>query len=379
MGQWRSRSMAQASWSAPTRMVFLLHGEDPFRTRLRVGELVESLLAGGAGAPGDLSARSSPRLGGALGLTRIDARSDAVDSITMAGQSQGLFAAVDERQVVLVEHAEALTSAEFLRSFPSESALVLVAVEALKAARGGRGRTRAKTGVPAELSLLDAVQEIGGRAQRIERLLPFEVKSWIGARARLHKVTLQPDAMDALAFALGPDTERIENEVQKLGAYANGAPVTAADVRALVSGAIESDIFELTKAVVRRSHREAVPLLERLLAEANAPQQILGLLLWQFRVLLFASTAPSGADAERQAKAIRSSPGAILRYVQHARGLSRSDIARAYESLYATDISIKTGRAESDEAALLLCVLDLCGVAGADLRDLLLTEAPRRG
>lgn len=358
-------------------MVFLLHGEDSFRTRLRVGELVESLLAGGAGEPGDLSGRRTPQLGGALGLTRIDARSDPVDAIIMAGQSQGLFAAVDERQVVLVEHAEALARADFLASFPAESALVLVAVEALRAR--GRARGRARAGAPAELSLLDAVQEIGGRAQRIERLLPFDVKGWIGARARMHNVTLQPDAMDALAYALGPDTERIENEVQKLGAYANGAPVTAADVRALVSGAIESDIFELTKAVVRRSHREAVPLLERLLAEGNAPQQILALLLWQFRVLLFASTAPSGADAERQAKAIRSSPGAILRYVQHARGLSRSDIARAYESLYATDISIKTGRADSDEAALLLCVLDLCGVAGADLRDLLLTEAPRRG
>ncbi len=370
--------MAQASWSAPTRMVFLLHGEDPFRTRLRVGELVESLLGGGAGEPRDLSQRPSPRLGGALGLTRIDARSDPVDAITMAGQSQGLFAAVDERQVVLVEHAEALTSAEFLGSFPSESALVLVAVEALKAGRG-RARGRAKPGAPAELSLPDAVQEIGGRAQRIERLLPFEVKGWIGARARLHNVALQPDAMDALAYALGPDTERIENEVQKLGAYANGAPVTAADVRALVSGAIESDIFELTKAVVRRSHRDAVPVLERLLAEGNAPQQILALLLWQFRVLLFASKSPSNQDAEKIAKAIRSSPGAIFRYTQYARGVSQADITRAYESLYATDISIKTGRADSDEAALLLCVLDLCGVPGADLRDLLLTEAPRRG
>lgn len=370
--------MAQASWSAPTRMVFLLHGEDSFRTRLRVGELVGSLLGGGSGEPGDLSQRPSPRLGGSLGLTRVDARTDPVDAITMAGQSQGLFAAVDERQVVLVDHAEALPGAEFLASFPSESALVLVAMEALKAGRG-RARGRAKAAGPADLSLPEAVQEVGGRVQRIERLLPFEVKGWIGARARLHNVVLQPDAMDALAFALGPDTERIENEVQKLGAYSNGAPITAADVRALVSGAIESDIFQLTTAVVRRNHREAVPLLERLLAEGNAPQQILALLLWQFRVLLFASTAPSGAEAERQAKAIRSSPGAILRYVQHARGLSRSDIARAYEALYATDISIKTGRAESDEAALLLCVLDLCGVPGADLRDLLLTESPRRG
>jgi hypothetical protein len=54
--------MAQASWSAPTRMVFLLHGEDSFRTRLRVGELVSSLLASGAGEPRDLSERESPRL-----------------------------------------------------------------------------------------------------------------------------------------------------------------------------------------------------------------------------------------------------------------------------------------------------------------------------
>ena len=359
-------------------MVFLLHGEDPFRTRLRVGELIESLLAGGVGEPGDLSQRRSPQLGGALGLTRVDARSDPVDAITMAGQSQGLFAAVDERQVVLVEHAEALTSADFLASFPSESALVLVAVEALRSGRG-RARGRSKTGTPADLPLPDAVQEIGGRVQRIERLAPFEVKPWISARSRIHNVTLEPDAMDALAFALGPDTERIENEVQKLAAYANGKPVTVADVRALTSGAIESDIFELTKAVVRRNHREAVPLLERLLAEGNAPQQILALLLWQFRVLLFASRSPSNQDAEKMAKAIRSSPGAILRYVQHARGVSQADITRAYEALYATDISIKTGRADSDEAALLLCVLDLCGVAGADLRDLLLTEAPRRG
>ena len=40
---------------------------------------------------------------------------------------------------------------------------------------------------------------------------------------------------------------------------------------------------QLTKAVVRKSQREAIPLLERLIAEGNAPQQILALLLWQLR------------------------------------------------------------------------------------------------
>jgi len=212
----------------------------------------------------------------------------------------------------------------------------------------------------------------------LSQIMPGDVARWINGRAKLAGVNLRPDALDALATALAADTERIENELAKLASWANGQAVTGDDVRALVSGAIESDVFELTKAVVRRDVRTAAPLLERLLAEGNAPQQLLALLLWQFRVLLFASRDPKPAEAAKMAAAIRSSPGAILRYTQYARGLAPSDIARAYESLYACDVSIKTGRADSDEAALLLCVMDLCGVHGADYRDFLLREAPRR-
>ena len=361
-------------------MLFLLHGEDPFRIRLRANELVLSLLAAGRGERGELSLRKLEPYGGALGLTRLDARNDPPDEILVAGQSQGLFAAPDEKRVVLVEHAEALARGDIVARFPEDAALILVAPEAMKAtrARGARKSTKAQTAT-ADVALLDAVETAGGAVERYDRLLPAEVNGWIKARAAMYGLDLRADALDAMASALGGDTERIENEVRKLAAWANGAPVNANDVRSLVTGAIESDVFELTKAVVRRDVRTAAPLLDRLLAEGNAPQQLLALLLWQFRVLLFAASDPKPVDAERMAKAIRSSPGAILRYTQWARGLSPKDIARAYESLYACDISIKTGRAESDEAALLLCVMDLCGVPGADYREFLLKESPKKG
>lgn len=368
--------MAQASSSAPTRMVFLLHGEDPFRIRLRTDELVRSLLAGGHGERGDLASRDLKPFGAALGLTRIDAREGGPDEIMLAGQSQGLFAAPDERRVVLVEHAEALGRTDVIARFPEDAALVLVAPEPMRSSRRGGRKQKAQA---EDVALLDAVETVGGSVERYDRLMPGDMPRWITARAALHQVTLRPDALDALATALGADTERAENELTKLAAWANGAPVTGPDVRSLVAGAIEADVFELTKAVVRRDIRTAAPLLERLLADGNVPQQLLALLLWQFRVLLFASRDPKPAEAEKMAKAIRSSSGAIMRYTQFARGLSPRDITRAYEALYACDISIKTGRAESDETALMLCVMDLCGVPGADLRDLLLTEAPRRG
>ena len=373
--------MAQASSSEPTRMVFLLHGEDSFRMRLRLGELVRALLQRAPVASGDLARAHEVRLGELVGVSLHDARTDPASAIALSGQAQGLFDAPDERRVVVVEHAEALRDYAVIAGFPREAGLVLVSVERLaagRARRAGRARTGAATANAAANTLVDAVESAGGTIERLERIAPVDVARWIEARASLHAAKLGTDAVAALASAVGSDTERIEQEVKKLGAYAAGATVTAADVRTLVSGAIEADVFELTQAVVRQEARVAIGTLERLLADGNAPQQILALLLWQFRVLLFATAMKTNADGERMAKAIRSTPGAIARATAFARRVSRADIVRAYEAIYATDQVIKTGRADSDLAALTLCVLDLCHVANADLRDMLLVEPPKR-
>src|SRR6059036_478133 len=162
--------MAQASSSAPTRMLYLLHGEDSFRIRLRAGELISALLAGAAPTRGDLASRELTPTSTAFGLVRIDARSADPDEIVMAGQSQGLFAAPDERRVVLVEHAEALSSTDVIGVFPPDAALVLVAPEPMRSARA-RGRKPAGKAPAAEVALLDAVENAAGTIERYDRLL----------------------------------------------------------------------------------------------------------------------------------------------------------------------------------------------------------------
>ncbi|MFN2520671.1 MAG: DNA polymerase III subunit delta [Candidatus Limnocylindria bacterium] len=376
--------MASDSSSTRTRTIFLLHGEDPFRTRLRLAELVRGLLAGEVSAPSDLAGQATADLGNALGLTRHDARVVPASAIAFGGQSQGLFETVDDRRVVVVDHAEALTDHAFIASFPPETALVLVSSEPLANPRRA-GRASARTGgvaVPAG-TLPAAVLAAGGRVERVGRLAPEALPGWIQSRARLHRVSLTPAAVQALG-AVGPDTERLENELAKLSAYAAGETIDAPDVARLVSGAVEADVFALTRAVIQRRVPAAIAQLERLLTDGQAPQAILALLVWQFRVMLFASALRRDEDADRMAKAIRSSAGVIVRASAHARRVTRPEIARAYETLYATDLAMKTGRidattrAESDALALTLCVLDLCGVKSADVRDLVVGEPPRR-
>ncbi|MDP9320976.1 MAG: DNA polymerase III subunit delta [Chloroflexota bacterium] len=356
------------------RSLYLIHGEDPYRARLRAAELVAALTSGDE-RPSDLRTQRSADLGTHLGLSRHDARGTDPSLIELAGRSQGLFDAVDEQRIVVVEHAEALTDTGVVARFPPEAALVLLSESKIQTR--GRRPAKAKASEIAAADLPAVVEAAGGSIEHVARLGPQELAGWIAARATLLGVELAPDAINELGAAVGADSERVDQELAKLGAFAAGARVAGADVRALVSGAIETDIFELTQAVVRRDPQTALRRLETLLAEGQAPQQILALLLWQFRVLLFASAMRSNADAERMAKAIRSSAYAIGKWQAFARRIARADVIRAYEVLYATDLAIKTGRIE-EKLAMTLCVLDLCGVHAADPRELVVGEPPRR-
>src|SRR2546430_15156315 len=183
--------MAHNSSSAPTRMLFLLHGEDPFRIRLRANELVHGLLAGARGERSDLATRSSVRYGDAIGLTRLDARADGPDEILIAGRSQSLFAAPDERRVVLVEHAESLTRTDVVEQFPDDAGLVLAAPEAMKSGRA-RGRKQTKAAASAEPALLDPVEARGGGIGRHGPPFPGRLAPGVAARGPDHGPRLRP-------------------------------------------------------------------------------------------------------------------------------------------------------------------------------------------
>src|SRR5438552_1810128 len=107
------------------RSLYLIHGEDPYRARLRAAELVAALTSGDE-RPSDLRAQRSTDLGTHLGLSRHDARVTDPSLIELSGRSQGLFDAVDEQRIVVVEHAEGLKDTDVIARFPAEAALVLV-------------------------------------------------------------------------------------------------------------------------------------------------------------------------------------------------------------------------------------------------------------
>lgn len=355
------------------RPLFLVHGADGFRARLRAYELVARLSHGEDPRSSDIAALPRrPAFAEGLGVTRLFAREAGPQDILMATRSDGLFTAADERRVVLVEQAEALAAASVLRDVPQEAALVLVA-EVKLAPRGRAGDEGA--------SLAEIVRELGGVVEELGPLGEGDVEDWIERRAAALGVRLDSAARTELARTVGSDLERVDRELEKLRAYAMEEMVRAEDVRLLVPGAVEAVVFDLTGAVLHKDVRTAVATLERLFELDEPPLRLLGLLVWQFRVLLVAAGARSDAELERAARQTGLSRGALLRARRIAAGVRPSLVARAYESLYAADVALKGGlsRGEQQRAVLQLLVLDLCGVEGADVRPLADVARPPPG
>ncbi len=336
--------MVQRFSAAPARPLFLISGADSLRVRLRAHELARSLARGATPTTG--LARLSDVPLAEMGVTRLSARSASAADLLMATAAQGLFASAETGTALLVEDAEALADPALLAWLPRDAAVVLLA------------STAAAT-------LEKAVRDLGGTIEVLGPLDGPGVEDWLRARARVYGVALDESAVAALAAAVGSDLERAERELEKLRAYAAGAVIRAADVRALVAGVTEQDVFELTRAVVRRDVAGAIGTLERLLDSGEPPLRLHGLLVWQFRLLLVAAGVRSEEDLERAVKRTGLSRPALQRWRREAQGVRPSVIARAYEALYNADLAMKTS--VDARAVFQLLVLDLCGIEGADL------------
>lgn len=307
----------------------------------------------------------SPRALGST-VTWFSARDSQSSEILLAARSGLLFAEPGERRVVVVEDAALLDDPAFVRDFPADVALVLANEAPLP--RGGQSRAAAERG-RAGSQLAGLVEAAGGLVEELAPLEEAEVDRWIARRAQAFGFALARDAREELVRSVGPDLERADHELEKLAAYAAGREVSLDDVRALVPGAIQNDVFLLTRAVARRDARTAIDMLERVLDEGEPPQRLIGLLVWQFRLLLAASGARSEADVDRAVAEMKLSRGPLLRARRDAPRLPRAAVTRAYESLYAADMAIKGGRADP-RTALQLAVLHLCGIDAADIGSL---------
>lgn len=179
---------------------------------------------------------------------------------------------------------------------------------------------------------------------------------WIKASAQEKGARITPAAIAYLADLVGNDLWTLNQELEKLAAYASGRSIEEGDVAELVSQVREANIFAAVDKMIEGRAGEALRLLRQLRQDGREPSNIIAMVERQLRLLALARESMDQGVQERNLGGIlkESRPFVVRKTVELARKLSRQDIARRYHRLLETDLAIKQGRLEPDLALDLL-------------------------
>ena len=187
-----------------------------------------------------------------------------------------------------------------------------------------------------------------------------EVARWIAERAQSRGIEFQRDAAEALSELAGADLWTVAAEVDKLGQYAAGRPVTVADVRLLTPASREADVFALVDAVVEGRAPAALRLLRQMLDQGEHPAGLQAMISRQLRNLVRAAAlieqqAPQAAIGEATGVTHQFPLGKLIR---QASALGAANAEQALREVEASDYAVKTGHLEESLALeLLVCRL----------------------
>jgi DNA polymerase-3 subunit delta len=216
--------------------------------------------------------------------------------------------------------------------------------------------------VSAKNPLLEALRR-HAKPREFKPLAQSDVAAWINRRAASYGVSLQARAVATLAVLVGNQLWTLDSELRKLATYANGAPVTEEDVRALVSLARDPSVFAMADAVIEGRARDAVDLLQRLLSEGEAPQLLLAMIARQYRLLLLAKELLERRVRAPEISAQLGVQGFVIqRLLQQAPLYTLDGLRQAYRKLLDADLSVKRGQMD-DESALQLLIFELAALA----------------
>jgi DNA polymerase-3 subunit delta len=203
------------------------------------------------------------------------------------------------------------------------------------------------------------------KAERFDELKDEALRKWTMEQASGKGIRLEPRAGAVLAQAVGADLWALDNELEKLAAYAEDGAVDAETAERVVAPLQGAKWWDLTDAVAAGNEKKALSALRRLLSEGEPPPMLSVMLARQYRQLAQAKDLRErrARDAEI-AKVIGAPEWKAGQVATQAQRYSWGTLRTAYRLLVEADLGVKRGL-QDGESALQLVIHELCALAPA--------------
>ncbi|HUG91583.1 MAG TPA: DNA polymerase III subunit delta [Planctomycetaceae bacterium] len=284
-----------------------------------------------------------------LGLTRftgtgkdLELKTVTDELLTVSMWGERRVVAVDDADEFVTQHRAALE--KYLDKPARRSVLVLVV------------KTWPKT-----TRLYKAVSKIGLNLECSE-LKGAALLGWLVEQAAAkHGKRLARDAAALMVELAGTSLALLDQELAKLASYAGQRPgVDADDVRTLVGGWRAETTWAMLDALTDGQVPAALQHLDQLLTTGEAPQMILGALVYRFRQLAEATErARQGAPLRAALKDAGVWGNKVESASQYLRRIGRPRAERLYDALVAADADMKGGSRLPERVQLERLVVEL--------------------
>lgn len=191
------------------------------------------------------------------------------------------------------------------------------------------------------------IAEEKGVVMEFKRKDPADTAKMLMAGAKRRGCRLDFDDASYLTQQVGNDLNLLIGELDKLCALAENGTITKKLIDTACPKNLESKVFDLAKAILRRRAGEAYDLLHQFKTQREEPVSVLAALSADYAYLYRAKVASAGGmPPERLANTFKSYKGKEWKLKNAARDCARMSLPTLRDSLELlaqTDVSLKTG------------------------------------
>lgn len=300
-------------------MNYLLYGEDTYRSRAKLREIV---------------AGYREKYGRTTNVRRIDASEVDGAAVRVCLETGSLFQT--GTPLMVVERALSVSDADLFVNVLNRLKGVPTAIAILWHGSVERGEER----------LLDAIKEAVDKVQEYGLLRGQQLSDWIAKEAQVRGVRLTPSLRFRLSV-FGGDTWRVAQEIEK-------EALGSVSVLERNAAGANRTVFEFGEAVFGNPER-SLNVLFALIWQGEDPMRLFGYLAAHVRTVALVKECREAKRPVPKAWGIH--PYAEKKAAVAGREVSMEFLRNFFLALYEEDLLIKTGRATAKESLMRLCLL----------------------
>ncbi len=197
------------------------------------------------------------------------------------------------------------------------------------------------------------------KIQEFKLLKGLELSNWIAGEFSKYNLKIQKDALHLFLDFVGNDLWKIKNEINKLANYCKDKrEVGIDDIKLLVQAKIDNDIFNTIEAIANKNENKSLKLIDNHIQKGDNMFYILSMIAYQFKnLLMIRDLIDKSKNYNEINKELKMHPFVFKKSYKLANLFKTIDLKNIYNKILETDLKIKQGGFNPPQLGIELLIL----------------------